>query len=85
VQRKAPAERQRRYEAALSNIEGVTMTKNIGGVFATKVYAVEDGFVAIEQGSDKTVLLAPDELLTVIKELQAQYDKRAQWQEPTRG
>lgn len=61
------------------------MSKNIGGVFSTKVYTVEDGFVAIEQGSDTTVLLSPDELLTVIRELQAQYEKRAQWQEPTRG
>lgn len=61
------------------------MTKNIGGLFATKIYTVEDGFVAIEQESDKTVLLAPDELLIVIKELQAHYDNRAQWQEPTRG
>jgi hypothetical protein len=50
----------------------------------TKIYQVEDGFLAIEQ-ADNTVLLTPDELLTVIKELQAHYDGRAQWQEPTRG
>lgn len=61
------------------------MSKNIGGIFATKIYTVEDGFVAIEQESNKTVLLAPDELLMVIKELQTHYDNRAQWQEPTRG
>ena len=61
------------------------MTKNLGGLFATKIYAVEEGFVAIEQESNTTVLLAPDELLMVIMELQAHYDKRARWQEPTRG
>ena len=61
------------------------MRTKIGGVFATEVYAVDDGFLAIEQAFDTVVLLAPDELLAVIKELQAHYDNRARWQEPTRG
>jgi hypothetical protein len=34
---------------------------------------------------DTVVLLAPDELLMVIKELQAYYERHAQWQEPVRG
>jgi hypothetical protein len=61
------------------------MRTKIGGVFATEVYAVDDGFLAIEQAFDTVVLLAPDELLAVIKELQAHYDNRARWQEPTPG
>ena len=61
------------------------MRTKIGGVFATEVYAVDDGYLAIEQACNTVVLLAPDELLTVIRELQAHYDSRAQWQEPTRG
>ncbi len=61
------------------------MRTNIGGVFATEIYPVDDGFVAIEQACDTVVLLAPDELLMVIRELQARYDNRAQWQEPTPG
>ncbi len=61
------------------------MRTKIGGVFATEIYAVDDGFLAIEQAFDTVVLLAPDELLVVIRELQARYDSRAQWQEPTTG
>jgi hypothetical protein len=59
------------------------MRTTIGGVFATEIYAIDDGFLAIEQASSAVVLLAPDELLTVIRGLQAHYDQRAQWQEPT--
>ena len=61
------------------------MRATIGGLFDTEIYAIDDGFVAIEQAFDTVVLLAPDELLMVIKELQAYYDRRAQWQEPIRG
>lgn len=61
------------------------MRKKIEGVHSTEIYDVEDGFVAIEQARDKVVLLAPDELLAVIRELQAHYDRRSEWQEPIRG
>jgi hypothetical protein len=55
---------------------------DVGGVLATEIYAIEDGFVAIEQGEDTVVLLSPDELLVVIRQLQAFYDNRARWREP---
>lgn len=61
------------------------MWKQIGGVLETEIYTIDDGFVAIEQAQDTVVVLAPDELLTVIRELQAYYDNRARWQEPTPG
>jgi hypothetical protein len=61
------------------------MWTKIGGVLATEIYSIDDGFVAIEQAQDAVVVLAPDELLTIIRELQAYYDTRIQWQEPTRG
>jgi hypothetical protein len=54
-------------------------------VLATEIYSIDDGFVAIEQASDAVVVLAPDELLVVIRELQAYYDTRTRWQEPTPG
>jgi hypothetical protein len=53
------------------------MRTTIGGVVATEIYAIEDGLLAIEQASNTVVLLAPDELLMVIRELQSQYDQRA--------
>lgn len=61
-------------------------TKKIKGMFDTEIYTREDGYVAIRQGDDAAVVLfAPDDLLVVIRELQAFYDTREQWQEPTRG
>jgi hypothetical protein len=61
------------------------MRTTIGGVFSTEIYAIDDGLLAIEQAFGTVVLLAPDELLTIIKELQVHYERRAQWQEPIRG
>jgi hypothetical protein len=61
------------------------MRANIGGVLATEIYTIEDGFIAIEQAQDTVVLLAADELLVVIRELQAYYDSRVRWQEATPG
>lgn len=61
------------------------MRTRIGGVLETEIYAIDDGFVAIEQVQDTVVLLAPDELLLIIRELQAYYDSRVGWQEPTPG
>lgn len=60
------------------------MRTTIGGVFATEIYPIEDGYLAIEQAFGTTVLLAPDEVPVVIEALQAHYDRRAQWQEPIR-
>ena len=59
------------------------MRTKIGGVLETEIYSIDDGFVAIEQAQDAVVLLAPDELLMIIRELQSYYDSRIQWQNPT--
>jgi hypothetical protein len=61
------------------------MWTKIGGVLETEIYSIDDGFVAIEQARDSVVLLAPDELLTIIRELQSYYDSRIRWQDPTPG
>jgi hypothetical protein len=61
------------------------MWTKIGGVLETEIYSIDDGFVAIEQAKDAVVLLAPDELLVIIRELQSYYDSRIRWQEPTPG
>jgi hypothetical protein len=61
------------------------MRMKIGGVLETELYTIDDGFIAIEQLQDTVVLLAADELLTIIRELQAYYDARTGWQEPTPG
>lgn len=61
------------------------MRTNIGGVFDTEIYEIDDGFLAIQQAFGTIVLLAPDELLLVIRELQTHYDNRVRWQEPIRG
>jgi hypothetical protein len=61
------------------------MQTTIGGVLETKIYSIDDGFVAIEQAQDAVVLLAPDELLLIIRELQAYYDARIRWQDATPG
>ena len=62
---------------------GCVMRTKIGGVLETEIYSIDDGFVAIEQAQDAVVLLAPDELLMIIRELQSYYDSRIQWQNPT--
>jgi hypothetical protein len=61
------------------------MWTKIGGVLETEIYSIDDGFVAIEQARDTVVVLAPDELLMIIRELQAYYDTRVRWQNPTPG
>jgi hypothetical protein len=61
------------------------MWTKIGGVLETEIYSIDDGLVAIEQAQDTVVLLAADELLMIIRELQAYYDARTLWQEPTPG
>jgi len=58
---------------------------NIGGVLATQIYTIDDGFVVIEQAEDSVVMLAPDELLVVIRKLQSHYEQRLRWQEPQPG
>lgn len=61
------------------------MRARIGGVLTTEIYATDDGFVALEQSTRAAVVLAPDEVLVLIRELQSFYDRRAEWQEPERG
>jgi hypothetical protein len=61
------------------------MWTKIGGVLETEIYSIDDGFVAIEQTQNAVVLLAPDELLMIIKELQSYYDSRIRWQDPAPG
>ena len=61
------------------------MRTTIGGVLETDIYSIDDGFVAIEQAQGAVVLLAADELLMIIRVLQAYYDARMRWQEPTPG
>lgn len=61
------------------------MHRNIGGMFETEIYAIDDGYLAIQQAFNTVILLAPDELPVVIERLQAHYDNRARWQEPIRG
>jgi hypothetical protein len=54
------------------------------GLVETEIYTTDDGFVAIEQPNNTVVLLSVDQLLAVIRELQACYDDRSEWQEPAR-
>jgi hypothetical protein len=65
-------------------ITGAPMSTKIKGMVETEIYTTDDGFVAIEQPNDTVVLLSADQLLSVIRELQAYYDNRAEWQEPPR-
>ena len=60
------------------------MTCKISGRFETQIYPTDDGLVALEQAKDVVVLLSVDQLPAVIRELQACYDNRAEWQEPPR-
>jgi hypothetical protein len=60
------------------------MGTKITGFVETEIYTTDDGFVAIEQPNDTVVLLSVDQLLAVIRELQACYDDRSEWQEPAR-
>ena len=60
------------------------ITTRIEGRIETAIYTTEDGYVAIEQLNDTVVLLSSDQLVDVIRKLEACYDNRAHWQEPTR-
>jgi hypothetical protein len=60
------------------------MGTKILGLVETEIYTTDDGLVAIEQPNDTVVLLSVDQLLAVIRELQACYDNRSEWQEPAR-
>jgi len=61
------------------------MSNVLQGMLDTEIYPTDDGLLAIEQANDIVVLLSVDQLLTVINELRAYYDARAQWQEGTTG
>jgi hypothetical protein len=61
-----------------TNFESALQTK-----IQTKVYTTADGRVAIEQSKDSVVLLSPDEIQAVIKELHVCYDYCAVWKDTT--
>jgi hypothetical protein len=71
-------------KSASNTIAGAKMGTKITGMVETEIYTTDDGFVAIEQPNDTVVLLSADQLLAVIRELQACYDNRGEWQEPAR-
>ena len=52
------------------------------GMFETEIYPTDHGLLAVRQ-ENVVLLLSADQVLTVIRELRAYYDTRAQWQEPT--
>lgn len=54
---------------------------NIDADLQPNVYTTPDGHVAIEL-SNQAVMLSPDEVLRVIRELQVCYDYCAAWKEP---
>ena len=56
------------------------MTDEIG---SAKVYTTADGRVAIEQSKEAVVVLSPEQILAVIRELHVCYDYCAAWKEPT--
>jgi hypothetical protein len=47
-----------------------------------KIYTTADGQVVIEQSAGSRVLLSPEQILKVIRELHACYDYCAAWKEP---
>ncbi len=57
----------------------------IEGAIETTIYTTDDGFVAIEQVNDNTVLLSSDQLVAVIRRLETCYDNRAYWHRPTQA
>ena len=61
------------------------ITTRIEGTIETAIYTTDDGYVAIEQLNDTVVLLSSDQLVEVIRKLEACYYNRAHWQEPIRG
>ena len=63
------------------------MSKKIKGLIDAEIFTTDEGFVAIEQGSDdkptvSVVLLSADQLPGVIDALRDCYEHRAEWQEP---
>jgi hypothetical protein len=59
------------------------MSADLEGTIPPRIYTTPDGRVAIEQATQTVVLLSPDQILTVIKELHACYDYCAAWKEAT--
>jgi hypothetical protein len=62
------------------------MSTKIKGLIDAEIFTTDDGFVAIQQGSDtpaaSAVLLSADQLPAVIDALRTCYERRAEWQEP---
>jgi hypothetical protein len=62
------------------------MIKQIDGAIETQVFVTEGGFVAIRQPArldrtDQICLLSADQILPIVRELQALYDNRREWDE----
>ncbi len=59
------------------------MSANSESPVYPRVYTRPDGRVVIEQSTEASVVLAADQILTVIRELHVCYDYCAAWKEPT--
>ena len=64
------------------------MVKHIDGNLETEVFVTEGGFVAIRQParidrSDQICLLSADQIPPIVRELEALYAKRQEWEETT--
>lgn len=57
------------------------MITNVEDATHPRIYTTPDGQVVIEQSADSRVLLSPEQILKVIKELHACYDYCAAWKE----
>jgi hypothetical protein len=57
------------------------MSADIENSDRPRVYTTPEGRVVIEQSADSVVVLSPEQILTVIKELHACYDYCAAWKE----
>jgi hypothetical protein len=62
------------------------MIKHIDGTIETEVFVTEGGFVAIRQParldrSDQICRLSADQILPIVRELEALYHNRREWDE----
>jgi hypothetical protein len=57
------------------------VSTNVDSGLQPKVYTTPDGHVAIEQ-SNQSVVISPEQILRVIRELHVCYDYCAAWKEP---
>jgi hypothetical protein len=59
------------------------MSANNDGSVHPRIYTTPEGQVVIEQSTQAVVVLGPDQILEVIKELHVCYDYCAAWKERT--